>query len=117
AGLEQELTAWPTSEYHVDQILKTEDSCLVVLSQESAWNGRVIRIKKEIGIHRQANALEIGYELNGLAGLEPHRFAVEINMAAMAGHEDDRQFRDHSGRNLGKLDSSLTLVNEKVLHL
>ncbi|MEI7923312.1 MAG: alpha-amylase/4-alpha-glucanotransferase domain-containing protein [Planctomycetota bacterium] len=117
AGLEQELTAWPTSEYHVDQNLKTEDSCLVVLSQESAWNGRVIRIKKEIGIHRQANALEIGYELNGLAGLEPHRFAVEINMAAMAGHEDDRQFRDHSGRNLGKLDSSLTLVNEKSITL
>ena len=55
------------------------------------------------------------YRLDGLADREPLKFAVEINMAAMAGHEHDRQFRDHLGQNLGMLDSSLTLLQPQSL--
>ena len=39
----------------------------------------------------------------------PLHFAVELNLAAMAGHADDRYYSDPSGDRLGLLDARLDL--------
>jgi alpha-amylase len=117
AGTEQELAPWPTSEYQVANISKQEDSVTVELSHQFDCDERPLSIHKRVHLNRQSNALQVTYRLEGLANREPLKFAVEINMAAMAGHEHDRQFRDHLGHNLGMLDSSLTLHRPQSLTL
>ena len=115
AGTERELAPWPNSEYRLTSISKSEDSVTVELSHQFECDERPLSIHKQIHLNRQSNALEVTYRLDGLADREPLKFAVEINMAAMAGHEHDRQFRDHLGQNLGMLDSSLTLQRPQSL--
>ena len=115
AGTERELAPWPNSEYRLTSISKSEDSVTVDLSHQFECDERPLSIHKQIHLNRQSNALEVTYRLDGLADREPLKFAVEINMAAMAGHEHDRQFRDHLGQNLGMLDSSLTLQRPQSL--
>ena len=47
----------------------------------------------------------------------PLHFAVEINLAGMAGHADDRYYSDASGARLGMLDARLDLRGQDGLSL
>jgi alpha-amylase len=44
-------------------------------------------------------------------------FAVEINLAAMAGHAHDRYYSDVAGRRLGMLDAALDLPETEGVNL
>ena len=72
-------------------------------------DGHAIRVKKTIELAAGVAGLSVHYELDDLpAGVCLH-FAVEINLAAMAGHAPDRYYSDPAGIKLGMLDDRLDL--------
>ena len=72
-------------------------------------DGHAIRVRKTIELDAGSPDLDVHYVLEDLpAGVRFH-FAVEINLAAMAGHADDRYYSDPAGTRLGMLDARLDL--------
>jgi alpha-amylase len=74
------------------------------------WAGaHRIRLHKSISLSAQSPTLDVHYVLEELPQGQPLHFAVEINLAAMAGHAHDRSYFDDSGTKLGMLDTRLDL--------
>jgi alpha-amylase len=118
AGRAAELTDWPSVTYQLLKIEKNENAVEVCLARDrSAENNNLISIEKRIKILRNEAALHFKYRLTGLAGQPKMQFAVEINIAGMAGHEFDRQFKDHDQNSLGMLDSELQIHKPSSLML
>ena len=62
-------------------------------------------------------ACSVHYELDDLPPELCLHFAVEINLAAMAGHVPDRYYPDSSGTRLGLLDARLDLAHTRGVTL
>jgi 4-alpha-glucanotransferase len=85
------------------------DRVAVVMERPGLAAGHSIRLKKTIDLVAGKSGLSVHYELDELpAGIVLH-FAVEINVAAMAGHAPDRYYADHAGIKLGLLDDRIDL--------
>src|SRR5205823_3819077 len=65
--------------------------------------------RKSIELEAGSPAIDIHYVLDGLPADVALHFAVEINLAAMAGHASDRYYSDVAGTRLGMLDTPLDL--------
>ena len=74
-------------------------------------DGKTVRVKKTIELAAGSPALEVRYELSDLPRDACLHFAVELNLAAMAGHADDRYYSDPAGSRLGMLDSRIDLAH------
>src|SRR5947207_2925403 len=61
--------------------------------------------------------LVVSYALEDLPRTACLHFAVEINLAAMAGHAADRYYSDPAGSRLGRLDAHLDLPHTSGLNL
>ena len=87
-----------------------EDGRVALLMERSGLaDGHLIRISKTIAMEAGRPGLEVIYILEDLPPGVPLHFAVELNLAAMAGHADDRYYSaPHDGR-LGMLDALLDL--------
>jgi 4-alpha-glucanotransferase len=68
-----------------------------------------VHVRKSIELEAGSPALDVHYVLEGLPPDVALHFAVEINLAAMAGHAPDRYYSDVAGERLGMLDSRLDL--------
>jgi alpha-amylase len=79
--------------------------------------GHAIRIRKSIRLAAGLPALEIRYEFFDLPRGTCLHFAVELNLAAMAGHAQDRYYSDSHGGRLGMLDSRVDLAHSEGLSL
>ncbi len=91
---------------------------VALLMDRTGWaDGHLIRLRKTIGLSADSPTLEIHYVLEELPINTPLHFAVEFNLAAMAGHADDRYYSDRSGTKLGMLDSRLDLPREDGIRL
>ncbi len=72
-------------------------------------DGHPIQIRKTITLEAGSGMLDVHYVLDELpVGVLLH-FAVELNLAAMAGHAQDRYLSDPDGHRLGMLDARLDL--------
>jgi alpha-amylase len=80
-------------------------------------DGHAIRVRKEIALEADDATLEVAYVLEDLPRDVPLHFAVEINLAAMAGHAPDRYYADADGTKLGPLDTRLDLPRVEGLAL
>jgi alpha-amylase len=81
----------------------------LVMERPGIANGHALRIKKTLELAAGSSVLEVHYALCSLPrGICLH-FAVELNLAAMAGHAEDRYYADLQGGRLGMLDSRLDL--------
>jgi alpha-amylase len=89
----------------------------VVMERPGHADGHAIRIKKTIELRPGSPALEVLYELTDLPREACLHFAVELNLAAMAGHAPDRYYLDAQGRNLGMLDSRIELEHAEGVSL
>jgi alpha-amylase len=70
-----------------------------------------VRIEKTIALAAsRGGELEIQYELSQLPPNVPLHFAVEFNFAGMAAGASDRYYYDTRGRQLGQLESVLSLT-------
>ena len=91
------------------------DRVAVVMERPGLAAGHSIKLKKTIELVAGVRGMSVHYELDNLpAGVGLH-FAVEINLAAMAGHAPDRYFADQSGTKLGLLDALLDVPHVRGL--
>jgi alpha-amylase len=89
----------------------------LVMERQGHAAGQPVSVKKTIALSAGASELSVHYELEGLpAGLCVH-FAVEFNLAGMAGHAPDRYYSDPAGIRLGLLDEPVDLPHARGLTL
>ncbi len=83
----------------------------VALTMERpGWvDGHSVHVRKSIALDAGSRTLDIQYELEGIPPDMALHFAVEINVAALAGHALDRYYTDDTGTRLGMLDTPLDL--------
>jgi alpha-amylase len=83
----------------------------VVLTMERpGWaDGHAVQVRKSIELEAGSPSIDVHYVLEGLPPEVTLHFAVEINLAAMAGHAHDRYYSDAAGTRLGMLDARLDL--------
>jgi len=112
---QENLADLANAKYHVDTIDKSPERVSVVLSCTRPVDGKDVRVTKSVALPRPCSCFDVSYRISGLSGLPSSRFAAEINIAAMAGHANDRQFVDHRGDKLGTLDSALRLTRPESL--
>jgi alpha-amylase len=79
--------------------------------------GHPIRVKKSYSLEAGQSSIDVHYCLEYLPIGCPIRFAVELNVAALAGQAEDRSYIDERGRALGRLDARLDLADTRGIHL
>jgi 4-alpha-glucanotransferase len=89
----------------------------VVMERPGRAVDHTIRIRKTIELWAGSPDLAVSYLLEDLPAGECFHFAVEINLAAMAGHAPDRFYSDPTGARLGMLDARLDLPHASGLNL
>ena len=99
------------------RIGRSDDHAALVMDRAGLADGHAIRLRKSIEIKAGSPTIEVSYALEGLPEGTPIRFAVEFNLAAMAGHAHDRYYSDDAGANLGMLDSRLDLADSGGISL
>ncbi len=81
----------------------------LIMERPGLADGHPIHVRKTIVLEANSGLLDVHYVLEELPAGVPLHFAVEINLAAMAGHAHDRYFSDPEGARLGMLDARLDL--------
>jgi alpha-amylase len=89
----------------------------LMMERPGQANGHAIRIQKTLTLEAGSPTLEVHYVLEDLPMDSALHFAVEFNLAAMAGHAHDRYYTDTGGTKLGMLDSRLELATSEGLNL
>ncbi len=85
------------------------DRVALIMERPGVADGHPIQIRKTITLEAGSGILDVHYVLDELpVGVLLH-FAVELNLAAMAGHAQDRYLSDPDGHRLGMLDARLDL--------
>jgi len=85
------------------------DRVALIMERPGVADGHPIQIRKTITLEAGSGMLDVHYVLDELpVGVLLH-FAVELNLAAMAGHAQDRYLSDPDGHRLGMLDARLDL--------
>jgi alpha-amylase len=112
ACLDIELGDFATGTY-LSKIRRDPDRVAIVMERPGRAGEHAIRIKKTIELAAGEPCLAIHYELAQLPADACLHFAVELNVAAMAGHVPDRYYLDAAGANLGMLDCTLDLPHAR----
>ncbi len=94
---------------YLSKIVRHASHVAVVMERPGWADGHAIQVRKTIRVDEGSSSLEVVYILEELPVGVPIRFAVEINLAGMAGHADDRYYSDVDGERLGLLDARLDL--------
>ncbi len=89
----------------------------VVMERPGRVRDHTIRISKTIELKAGWPELAISYVLEDLPPEVCFHFAVEVNVAALAGQAPDRYYSDLAGSNLGMLDVRLDLPHTSGLAL
>jgi alpha-amylase len=89
----------------------------LVMERPGYADGHRPRIKKSIELAAGSSFLEVKYEVSDLPRETCLHFAVEINLAAMAGHADDRYYSDPAGTRLGMLDARIDVAHTDGISL
>ena len=102
---------------YLSRVQRSAQKVSLVMDRAGFADGHAIRIRKTIELAAGGDGLDVSYCLEELPERTPLHFAVEINLAAMAGHADDRYYSDPEGARLGMLDSRLDLQEHQGLSL
>ena len=95
-----------------------EDGRVALMMERSGIaDGHLIRISKTIAMEAGRPGLEVIYILEDLPTGVPLHFAVELNLAAMAGHAEDRFYSAPHGERLGMLDARIDLPEAEGVDL
>ncbi len=89
----------------------------VVMERTGLADGHALHLTKRLTIAAGQPELVVEYVLEDLPIDRPLLFAVEINVAAMAGHADDRYYVDEDGQRLGMLDATLEFGSSRSIGL
>ena len=102
---------------YLSKVQRTPEKVSLLMEREGRADGHTIRIRKTVTAFAGSPNLDVHYRLEDLPVGLPLHFAVENNVAAMAGHADDRYFTDAKGESLGMLDSLLELTAQDGVSL
>ena len=102
---------------YLARIGRGDDRAAVVMERPGWADGHAIRVRKTVSLASDSPTLDVDYELEDLPEGVPVHFAVEINIAAMAGRADDRYYSDGDGDRLGTLDSRLDASDSEGIDL
>jgi alpha-amylase len=102
---------------YLARVHRSADQVSVVMERPGLADGHPIQMRKVISLEAGSGTLEIRYQLDDLPPDVPLLFAVEINLASMAGHAPDRYYADARGRPLGMLDQTLALLDAEGITL
>jgi len=95
-----------------------ERGAVALVMERPGWaDGHSIRVRKTIELAADSPLLTIRYELEDLPADAALHFAVEINLAGMAGRASDRYYSSSSGERLGTLDAKLDQPHAEGLTL
>lgn len=102
---------------YLSKFIRTEARVSLSMERTGRADGHLVRVHKTIELAADSPTLEIVYALDDLPeGVAVH-FAVEINLAGMAGHADNRYYSDPDGSRLGLLDARLDLHDQHGVSL
>ncbi len=100
---------------YLSKVVRETDRVTLIMERPGRADGHTIHVRKTLTLQAGSPRLEVRYSLDELPVDVPLKFAVEINLAGMAGHADDRYFTDERGQSLGPLDSRLDLNASNAL--
>jgi alpha-amylase len=89
----------------------------LVMERPGHADGHAIRIRKTIDLAADSSVLGVRYELADLPREVCLHFAVELNLAAMAGRAEDRYYSDLQGSRLGMLNTCVDLPHVEGISL
>jgi alpha-amylase len=113
---ERELGDFALGTY-LTKVQRDADRVAVVMERPGLAAGHSIHMRKTIELGSGATGMSVHYELDDLPPGVALHFAVEMNIAAMAGHAGDRYFSDDTGAQFGMLDTPLDLANSGGISL
>lgn len=116
AGRAAERGDFVTGTY-LSKVQRAPDRVALVMERPGSVGGRAVTVRKTIALATGSPSLEVHYVLGDLSPGVAFHFAVELNLAGMAGHATDRYYRDSSGTRLGMLDACLDLPATEGLAL
>ena len=116
AGREADLGDFAVGTY-LARVNRSPTQVGVAMERPGLVDGHSIQVKKTIWIEADSGFLDVHYVLDELPIGVRLLFAVEINLAAMAGHAHDRYYADPTGLRLGMLDAKLDLERADGLTL
>jgi alpha-amylase len=102
---------------YLSRLLRGTDRVALTMERKGRAEGHVIQVGKSLEMKAGSPSLEVAYTLEGLPEGVALHFAIEFNIASMAGHADDRYYSDGSGARLGLLDSRLELAGQTSVTL
>ena len=89
----------------------------LVMERPGVAEGHSIQVRKSISLDAGDGTLDVRYAIEGLPVDVALTFAVEINLAGMAGHAENRTYADPSGSRLGLLDATIDLDESSGIDL
>jgi alpha-amylase len=95
---------------YLSRAQRTNGAVTLVMERPGRADVHSIRVKKTLTLEPDSPTLAISYALDDLPLGVPLHFAVEINVAGIAGHAEDRYFSSTAGERLGLLDERLDLT-------
>ena len=102
---------------YLARVHRSEAEVSVAMERPGLAAGHPIRVRKTITCVAESGTLDVHYLLEDLPEGMPLTFAVEFNLAAMAGHAHDRYYSDAAGHRLGMLDARLDLDRSGGINL
>jgi alpha-amylase len=102
---------------YISKAQRGPDRVALIMERPGLADGHAIRVRKTVALAAGKPSLEVTYVLDDLPVGVPLHFAVELNLAAMAGHAPDRYYSDAGGERLGMLDARLDLPRAEGLNL
>jgi hypothetical protein len=102
---------------YLSRIVRQPGHVAVVMERPGWADGHAIQVRKTIRVEEGSPTLDVSYVLEELPEGVPIRFAIEINLAGMAGHAGDRYYSDLDGGRLGMLDARLDLEDTAGISL
>jgi alpha-amylase len=94
---------------YLSRVQRGPNRAALVMERTGWVDGHAVRVRKTIELESGSDTLNVVYALEDLPPGVALHFAVEVNIASLAGHADGRYYGDGTGRRLGMLDSRLDL--------
>jgi alpha-amylase len=102
---------------YLSRLQRSPERVTLIMERPGRADGHIVHVHKAVSLAAGSPALEVVYTLEELPPDVAIHFAVEVNIASMAGHADDRYYTDAAGDRLGPLDTRIDLPRSEGLTL
>jgi alpha-amylase len=94
---------------YLAEMRRAADAVSLVMTRPGNADGHLVHVTKTVRLAAGRPGIEVTYRIDDLPPDRPIHFAVEMNIAGLAGHADDRSYLDLEDERLDFLDARLDL--------